>query len=104
MNKADALQSLRPGAEWVLRGDDLEWLDAQQARPTDAEIEAEVARLIELEPTLARIAELQTLLRDTDYVALSDYDKDKPEVIAQRAAWRTEIRELEAAHLAAQEM
>ena len=96
MNKADALQSLRPGAEWVLRGDDLEWLDAQQARPTDAEIEAEVARLIALEPTLARIAELQTLLRDTDYVALPDYDKDKPDVLAQRAAWRAEIRELEA--------
>ena len=96
MNKADALQSLRPGAEWVLRGDDLEWLDTQQTRPTDAEIEAEVARLIALEPTLARIAELKTLLRDTDYIALSDYDKDKPEVIAQRAAWRAEIRELEA--------
>jgi hypothetical protein len=96
MTKAKALLSLRPGAEWVLRGDDLEWLDTQQARPTDAEIEAEVARLIALEPTLARIAELQTLLRDTDYIALSDYDKDKPEVIAQRAAWRAEIRELEA--------
>jgi hypothetical protein len=95
MTKAKALLSLRPGAEWVLRGDDLEWLDAQQARPTDAEIEAEVARLIALEPTLARIAELQTLLRDTDYIALSDYDKDKPEVIAQRAAWRAEIRQLE---------
>jgi hypothetical protein len=95
MTKAKALLSLRPGAEWVLRGDDLEWLDTQQARPTDAEIEAEVARLIALEPTLARIAELQTLLRDTDYIALSDYDKDKPEVIAQRAAWRAEIRQLE---------
>ena len=95
MTKANAVQSLRPGAEWVLRGDDLEWLDTQQARPTDAEIEAEVARLIALEPTLARIAELQTLLRDTDYIALSDYDKDKPEVIAQRAAWRAEIRQLE---------
>ena len=95
MTKVKALLSLSPGAEWVLRGDDLEWLDTQQARPTDAEIEAEVARLIALEPTLARIAELQTLLRDTDYVALSDYDKDKPEVIAQRAAWRAEIRQLE---------
>ena len=95
MTKANALQSLRPGAEWVLRGDDLEWLDAQQARPTDAEIEAEVARLIALEPTLARIAELRTLLRDTDYVALPDYDKDKPDVLAQRAAWRAEIRQLE---------
>jgi len=45
INKADALQSLRPGAEWVLRGDDLEWLDTNQAQPTDAEIAAEVARL-----------------------------------------------------------
>lgn len=44
----------------------------------------------------ARIAELQQLLRDTDYVALSDYDKDKPDVLAQRQAWRDEIRSLEA--------
>ena len=44
----------------------------------------------------ARIAELKQLLADTDYVALSDYDKDKTDVIAQRQAWRTEIRELDA--------
>jgi len=44
----------------------------------------------------ARIAELKQFLRDTDYVALSDYDEDKPEVLAQRQAWRDEIRELEA--------
>jgi hypothetical protein len=54
MNKVDALLSLRPGAQWVLRGDDLEWLDQNQTRPTDAEIDAEVARLTALEP--ARIA------------------------------------------------
>jgi hypothetical protein len=54
MNKVYALQSLRPGAEWVLRGDELEWLDQNQTQPTDAEIDAEVARLIALEP--ARIA------------------------------------------------
>ena len=54
-DKAQALQSLAPGAEWVLRGEELEWLDTEQAQPTDAEIEAEVARLIALEPF--RIAE-----------------------------------------------
>jgi hypothetical protein len=54
ITKADALLSLRPGAEWVLRGDELEWLDANQTQPSDAEIEAEVARLTALEP--ARIA------------------------------------------------
>lgn len=42
-----------------------------------------------------RIAELKTKLAETDYVTLSDYDQDKPDVIANRAAWRTEIRTLQ---------
>ena len=45
MNKANALQSLRPMAQWVLRGEDLEWMDTEQTQPTEAEITAEVARL-----------------------------------------------------------
>jgi hypothetical protein len=44
---------------------------------------------------LNRISELKQLLTNTDYVALSDYDKDKPEILAQRQAWRDEIRLLE---------
>ena len=55
ITKTDALESLCPTAEWVLRGDELEWLDKNQARPTDEEIAAEVARLTALEPI--RIAE-----------------------------------------------
>ena len=42
---ADALQSLKPKAEWVLRGDELEWMDSVQTEPTQAEIDAEVIRL-----------------------------------------------------------
>ena len=42
--------------------------------------------------TANRIAELKNLLADTDYVALSDYDQDKPEIKTQRQAWRDEIR------------
>ena len=45
MNTIKALHSLRPGAQWVLRGDILEWLDTEQTQPTEAEITAEVARL-----------------------------------------------------------
>ena len=45
IRKKDALFSLRPGAQWVLRDDDLEWLDTNQTRPTDTEIAAEVTRL-----------------------------------------------------------
>jgi hypothetical protein len=45
MTKSDALHLLRPGAQWIIRGDDIAWLDANQTCPTDAEIEAEVTRL-----------------------------------------------------------
>jgi hypothetical protein len=45
IDKAQAIQSLRPGAQGVLRGDDLEWLDTEQAQPTEAEIQAEITRL-----------------------------------------------------------
>ena len=41
----EALHSLKPNAEWALRGDALEWLDAVQTEPTQAEIDAEVIRL-----------------------------------------------------------
>ena len=40
-----ALSSLRPNAEWILTGTDLEWLDAVQTEPTQAEIDTEITRL-----------------------------------------------------------
>jgi len=43
-----ALQTLRPNAQWVLRGSEysgLEWLDKIQSQPTEAEINAEIIRL-----------------------------------------------------------
>ena len=47
ITKLDAILSLRPLAEFTLRGDELEWLDSKQPEPTQAEIDAEVARLQE---------------------------------------------------------
>ena len=41
----NALTSLKTNAQWVLRGDELEWLDDTQTQPTDSEIQAEVTRL-----------------------------------------------------------
>ena len=45
IDKATAISSLRPKANWVMRNDDLEWLDAEQTQPTEAEIQAEITRL-----------------------------------------------------------
>jgi len=40
-----AIQSLRPNAQLVTRGDEIEWMDDVQTQPTDAEITAEISRL-----------------------------------------------------------
>ena len=51
-NLLDALQSLKPGAEWSIRGitpykySDLEWLDSSQTKQTEEEV---VRKLAELE-------------------------------------------------------
>ena len=45
IDKIDAIVSLKPGAQWSLTGDTLEWLDGSQTEPTTAEIDAEVTRL-----------------------------------------------------------
>ena len=40
-----AIQSLRPSAELVVRGTEIEWMDDVQTQPTDAEIQTEISRL-----------------------------------------------------------
>ena len=41
----DAIQSLRPNAQCVTRGDEIIWHDEIQTQPTDAEIATEITRL-----------------------------------------------------------
>jgi hypothetical protein len=90
--KAKAIQSLRPGSEWVLRGDELEWLDANQSQPSDAEIEAEVARLTALEP--ARIA---TENRRSAYIVEADplfFKAQRGEATMEE--WQSKVAEIKA--------
>jgi len=92
MIKAKAIQSLRPNAEWVLRGDDLEWLDTNQTQPTEAEITAEVARLTALEP--ARIA---TENRRSAYIAEADplfFKAQRGEATVEE--WQAKVAEIKA--------
>tara|TARA_R110002126_G_scaffold152686_1_gene299823 strand:+ start:540 stop:830 length:291 start_codon:yes stop_codon:yes gene_type:complete len=44
-DKVAALQALTPAAQWVLRGDELEWLDTEQTQPTDSAIAAKIVEL-----------------------------------------------------------
>jgi hypothetical protein len=68
--------------------------DGNNIEIDEAAVAVEAERLAQVAVTQARIAELKAFLRDTDYVALSDYDKEKPEIIAERQAAREELREL----------
>ena len=45
ITKVDALFSLCPGAKWNLRGEELEWVDTIQTKPTEEELQAEIVRL-----------------------------------------------------------
>ena len=70
--KSKALQALRPNAEWVLRGDELEWLDTEQTQPTEAEITAKIAELEAAEPLRLLRVERNQRLANTDWWASSD--------------------------------
>jgi hypothetical protein len=90
--KTNALVSLRPGAEWVLRGDELEWLDANQTQPSDAEIEAEVARLTALEPAL-----IATENRRAAYITEADplfFKAQRGEATIEE--WQAKVAEIKA--------
>jgi hypothetical protein len=92
ITKAQAIASLRDGSEWVLRGDDLEWLDQTQTQPTEAEIAAEVARLTALEP--ARIA---TENRRNAYIAEADslfFKAQRGEATMEE--WQAKVAEIKA--------
>jgi hypothetical protein len=45
ITKLDAILSLVPNAQFVINGDELEWLDTEQSQPTEVEIQAEMVRL-----------------------------------------------------------
>ena len=42
----DAIASLKPGADFVLTDNVLEWRDTKQTKPTESEIDTELSRLI----------------------------------------------------------
>ena len=67
IQKKDALVSLKPGAQWALTGDNLDWLDAVQTEPTQSEIDAEVIRL-----QAEYDAQAYARSRATEYPAIAD--------------------------------
>lgn len=97
VRKADipaALQTLRPGAQWALRGDlysGLDWMDQVQTCPTEEEINAEIERLDGIYPLEACKREAKKRIADTDWSVLPDVELTNK---ADFEAYRAELRAL----------
>ena len=72
---ADGLQSLRPGAQWSMSGNEysgITWHDTEQTIPTIVELMTEVARLSQQQPLDSCKKKATELLAATDYTQLPD--------------------------------
>ncbi len=87
----DALTSICPNGVWVLRGNELEWLSPDITQPTEAEIQAEIARLEAEQPWKELRQQRNRLIAETDYLALSDST-----LSAEMATYRQALRDLPA--------
>ena len=71
----DAIMSLKPGAEWVLRGTEysgLEWQDSSQTKPTETEVNSKISELDNAEPMRLLRLERDKRIANTDWRASSD--------------------------------
>ena len=94
----EALMSLKPEAEWAVRGgnySDIEWLDKIQTMPTEDEINAKIVELNAQEPFRLLREERNKRIAETDWTQLKDIDLD---IIRERnwKNYRQALRDLPA--------
>ena len=88
MDKHHAIVSLRPGAEFVLRNDELEWIDKKQTQPTENEITDEIIRL-----QAEYDAQEYARSRDAEYPSLKDQqDMQFHDAIDGTTTWQDAIQ------------
>ena len=72
---SDALIELKPGADYIQRGEDysgLEWLDSSQTKPTETEINNKISELDAAEAMRLLRLERNSRIAETDWRASSD--------------------------------
>jgi len=86
-----ALKNLAPSAGWVITNGVIDWLSPDITQPTEAEIQAEIARLEAEQPWKELRQKRNRLIAETDYLALSDST-----LTTEMAAYRQALRDLPA--------
>jgi len=87
----DAIQSLRPNAQLVTRGDVIEWMDTTQTQPTDAEIATEMARLQGIYDS-----QEYARARATEYSALNQFEMQFDDQQNNTTTWVDAINDIKA--------
>jgi hypothetical protein len=90
---SNALQSLKPNAEWTLRGDVLEWLDSGQTEPTALELSNEVTRLQGVYDGQA-----YARTRKAKYNLLNQDEMRYDDLVNNTTTWRDGIAAIKVAH------
>ena len=70
-----AISVLKPGADWILRGEEysgLEWSDSVQTKPTETEINDKISELDAAEAMRLLRLERNSRIAETDWRASSD--------------------------------
>jgi hypothetical protein len=89
----EAIQSLKPNAEWTLRGDVLEWLDSEQTEPTALELSNEVTRL-----QAVYDSQLYARTRKAKYDLLNQDEMRYDDLVNNTTTWRDGIAAIKTAH------
>jgi len=93
-----ALQALKPGAEWVLRGSEwsgLEWLDKKQTVPTEKEVTDKIAELDAAEGMRLLRVERDAKLTALDWEVVKAYSNGEA-VDAKLKTYMQALRDLPA--------
>ena len=93
-----ALEELKPNSEWAVTGDQysrLTWLDKNQTKPTEEELNNKIQELKTAEPLRLLREERNKLIAETDWTQLKDIDLD---IIRERnwKNYRQALRDLPA--------
>ena len=90
---ANALHSLKPNSEWVLRDDVLEWQDSEETEPTALELSNEVTRL-----QAVYDSQLYARTRKAKYDLLNQDEMRYDDVKNSTTTWVDAIDTIKAAH------
>ena len=86
INKMTALEVLTPNAQWVMKGNDLTWLDTNQTQPSDAAI---AAKMVELQA--AYDAQAYARSRKAKYDLLNQDEMRYDDLINSTTTWQDAI-------------